>query len=190
MGGDYDYVPKSGAGLSNTGRRLFWANVGVSVNGHTGFLSLSREFVVRSSKRSSSTDAKSDQHLPPQQQKQAVHHGANDASMGQHTRSKEGTQLSPAMAASFGPATAAAAELEMRFVPELVALRIPGTSVLATVNPAGAAAAEATGAAPDHATAAGAVHHIGDTALLSGFASRQVEVRAHFPPMPPGATDA
>lgn len=46
VGSAYDYVPKSGAGSSNTGRRLFWTNVGVSLNGHTGFLSLSREFTV------------------------------------------------------------------------------------------------------------------------------------------------
>ena len=43
LGGDSDYVPKSGADESNTGRRLLWSNIGSTPGGHDGYLSLSRE---------------------------------------------------------------------------------------------------------------------------------------------------
>jgi hypothetical protein len=48
LGGDSDYVPKSGADESNEGRRLLWSNIGApqNIGGHSGWLSLARELSV------------------------------------------------------------------------------------------------------------------------------------------------
>ena len=43
VGGDWDWVPKSGANETNRGRRVLWSNIGVSLGRHGGFLSFPRE---------------------------------------------------------------------------------------------------------------------------------------------------
>jgi sucrose-6-phosphate hydrolase SacC (GH32 family) len=48
LGGDTDYVPKSGADESNNGRRLLWSNIGgpSNIGAHSGWLSLAKELSV------------------------------------------------------------------------------------------------------------------------------------------------
>ena len=129
LGGDFDYVPKSGAaaGDENDQRRLMWANIGIApsrAHAHPGILSFSRELAWEVD-------------------------GSGDAF------------------------------LAMRFIPELAALRRPGSDF----------STRRRAALPVHDRASPRLARIGDTALIP-IRGQQLELRATFPAVAPGESSA
>lgn len=143
LGGDYDFVPKTGADANNDAatdhvRRLWWSNIGVPLGDHNGWLSFSRELTVAA-----------DEKVPQAQ-----------ASSGRQVR-REGPTL------------------RSTFIPELQTLRIRTrhARVLSVQS------------ALRSTTVPSIVEQVGDSVLLTGVATHQLEIRATFSPRP-GATGA
>ena len=176
LGGDYDYVPKSGAAEANTGRRLYWSNIGASIGGHSGFLSLSHELAL------------------------APTHPAAPKPGPEPPRPAATPPAGPGRGASQAPLPAPA--LSMTFVPELHALRVGGSHASARIRKASCsrtrpqnpgpvrmpAAAPLRAPTPAHAGGGGSSGNLlraGDAYLLGGFRGHaQAEVRARFGPLP------